>query len=124
MSGDRAANLDGAIAGLRAADDKSHLAYVLNLAASIQIEANKPEMAESLAADALRMAEAIGEANETAFARATLVEAALARRDDKRAAQEFEELQAIIGKPGIFSAKVNRAASRATKRFDLSATIT
>lgn len=124
MSGDRAANLDGAIAGLRAADDKSHLAYVLNLAASIQIEANKPEMAESLAAEALTMAEAIGEANETAFARATLVEAALARGDDKRAALEFEELQAIIGKPGIFSARVNRAASRATKRFDLSATIT
>jgi tetratricopeptide (TPR) repeat protein len=120
MSGDRAVDLDGAIAALRGADDKSHLAYVLNLAASLQLDADDAKMATTFATDALTMAETIGEANETALARATLVEAALARNDRKRASSEFFGLQPALGQPEIFSAKVRRALERAKSRFERS----
>ncbi len=114
MSGEEAAHLDAAIEKLRLADDKSRLAAVLNLAASIQLEGDDFELAGALAADALAMAESIGEGNEAVVAHATLARAAAASGDAERALVQLESLRPVLDAPGGFSARAVRAAEAAS----------
>ncbi len=110
MSGEEAAHLDAAIEELRLADDKSRLACVLNLAASIQLERENFGVAGAIAADALAMAESIGEGNEAVVAYATLARVAVALGDSDQAMVALEELRAVRDAPGEFSARAVRAA--------------
>ncbi len=117
MSGDDSAELDGAIGALRAVDDKSRLAYVLNLAASIQLQAGEVQTAAAIAADALSLAEAIGERNESALAHATLAEVAIAGGDAAQAERQLETLRALLETPGLLSVKAVSAITRASNRL-------
>ncbi len=117
MSGDHTAELDGAFSALRAADDKSRLAYVLNLAASIQLQAGEMQTAAAIAADALSLAEAIGERNESALAHATLAEVAIAGGDAAQAERQLETLRALLETPGLLSVKAVSAITRASNRL-------
>ena len=118
MSGEEAAPVDAAIAQLRAADDKSRLAGVLNLAAAIEVERQRYATAGTLAADALAMAESIGESNESALARATLLAVAVALGDRQRVLAELEELRPVLAAPRVFSARAASAALAASLAAD------
>lgn len=69
------AAVDAALARLRAVDDKSYLAYVLNAAALLCIGAQRAETAKDYALEALDVAAAIRRHNEMAVAEAVLVQA-------------------------------------------------
>ncbi len=113
MSGENSIKLDAAIEELRAAGDKSRLAGVLNLSASIQFGRKQFEVAEATAADALAMAEAMGEANESAMARATRAQVFVARGDSQRARIELQTLTLMLEAPGALNARAIRAAKAA-----------
>ena len=110
MSGDEAAPLDVAIAQLRRADDKSRLAWVLNLAAAIRLDRKELAPAENFATDALSIAKCIGETDETLVAQATLARVALAQGDRERALLAFETLAPVLEAPDVYSARATRAA--------------
>lgn len=114
MSEEEEAGLEAAIEKLRVADDKSRLACVLNLAASIRLDRGKFAMAAAIATDALAMAESIGESNESALAHATLVQAAVAQGDPAGALVAFEKVRPVLEAPGAFSAKAASAALAAS----------
>ncbi len=116
ISGDGEAPLDVAIDQLRVADDRSRLACVLNLAASIRFERQDFEQAGALAADALTTAESIGETNEAAVALATGVQVALSQGQADRADAGLEKLRQVLETPHEFSAKAVRAANAAYTR--------
>ena len=61
-----------ALAGLRAIDDKSYLAYALNRAARLHWQAGRAEQSRSCAAEALSVASIMRRRNEIAIARAML----------------------------------------------------
>jgi DNA-binding SARP family transcriptional activator/tetratricopeptide (TPR) repeat protein len=105
MTGEETSQLDVAIVKLRAADDKSRLACVLNLAATIQLEQKNFKVAGTFAADALAMAESIGEVNEAVAAQATLVQVAVALGDAEGARLMLKKLPPVLEVPGAFSAK-------------------
>ncbi|MEO8719332.1 MAG: AAA family ATPase [Burkholderiales bacterium] len=113
MAGDEAAPLDAAIEALRAADDKSRLAGVLNMAAAIEWERKAFETAGAFAADALRMAESIGEANEALIANATLAQVAAVLSDPRRGAHTAQALRPALDAPAGFSARAAQAAADA-----------
>ena len=110
MSGDETAPLDAAIAHLRLADDKSRLAWVLNLAAAIRLDRKELAPAENFATDALSIAKCIGETDETLVAQATLARVALAQGDRERALLAFETLAPVLEAPDVYSARATRAA--------------
>jgi DNA-binding SARP family transcriptional activator/tetratricopeptide (TPR) repeat protein len=114
MEGDAAAPMDGAIASLRAADDKSRLAYVLNMVAALDWERGAFNDAEALATEALGTAELISEANEALIAKAMLARTAVALGRPQPAAQTLKTLQAALESPSGFSARAIRSAHEAT----------
>jgi hypothetical protein len=113
IAGDEAAPLDAAIEALRASDDKSRLAGVLNMAASIEWERGGVDATGAFAAEALRMAEAIGEANEAVVANATLAQVAAVLGDPRSAARAVQALRPALEAPVDFSARAARAAKDA-----------
>ena len=114
MSGEKSTQLEAAIDGLREADDKSRLAWVLNLAASVQFERSNFDMAGAMAADALATAESIGAANESVLAHATLAQVAATRGNSECALMELQTLRSVLEDPGAFCAKAVRATKAAS----------
>lgn len=111
MSGEETEQLGAAIEKLRLADDKSRLAYVLNLAAASRLELRQFNAAGAIAADALVMAEAIGDANESILAHATLAQVAAAMGDSGRTKAALEKLRPVIETPDAFSARAVQAVN-------------
>src|SRR5262249_49126552 len=68
--------LDEAIAALRLVDSKGQLAYVLDVAAALDLEDGRLAVARERAVEALGCAETVGRPSETALARALLAQAA------------------------------------------------
>jgi hypothetical protein len=64
---------------LRALDDKTHLAYVLNHLAALELDAGRLDRAHAAATEALAAAQALGRSNEIAIAQALLAGVADAR---------------------------------------------
>ena len=110
MAGDEAAPLDAAIEALRAADDKSRLAGVLNAAASIEWQHQRVEAAAAFAAEALKMAQLAGDANESVRAHATLARAAATLGDSRLRARALRALRPALAAPLGFSDGAVRAA--------------
>lgn len=73
-----AADLDAALAELRAADAKHRLAFALTRAAEIDLQRGELERAQARAAEALAAASALGRPTEKAMARLVLARAAVA----------------------------------------------
>lgn len=114
MAGEPAPALAAAIEGLRCADDKSRLASVLNVAASVEQSRHAFDAAGGYAAEALAVAQAIGDANESVVAQAILSQLAVAQagpRPDTR--EQLQALRPVLVAPGGFSARARRAASDA-----------
>ncbi|MHB1360634.1 MAG: ATP-binding protein [Rhodocyclaceae bacterium] len=105
MAGEETTQLDAAIVQLRAADDKSHLASVLNFAAAIQLQRKNFKVAGVFAADALAMSESIGEMNEFVAAQATLIQVAVALDDSEGARLMLNKLPPVLEVPDAFSTK-------------------
>ncbi len=73
--------LDAAIARLRDADSKGHLAFVLNRAAELDLAAGRIELAAARASEALESAQQVGRRGQTALARLLLAQVAERRGD-------------------------------------------
>ena len=107
--------LAAAMAELRAVDDKTHLAYVLNEAALAFMSVGNQRECKALAEQARCTAEAINHTTEIAVARATLARLANAAGDDAQAA----ELMAPYQAPDM---DVSSLSSRARHHLALAAT--
>lgn len=107
--------LDAALERLRAADDKPRLACALNLAAALELQRSGLDAAGTIAAEALEVAEAIGEASEAAVAQATLAQVAIAQDDPQRAAVVLDRLRSMIEVPDAVSARALKAAADAVR---------
>jgi len=92
---DDAGPLDSALDGLRAADAKQRLAYVLTRAASLDVERGRSAAAIVRAGEALRYAEALDRATEIALAHAVLAQAHLAVADAAACAQHVGALKSL-----------------------------
>lgn len=77
------------VEALRALDDKAHLAYVLNEAASLALAAGRTEEAMKCADEALLAAQAVRRSSEIAVA---MAHRAVAERDPHRATQALEQM--------------------------------
>jgi DNA-binding SARP family transcriptional activator/tetratricopeptide (TPR) repeat protein len=73
------AALQHSLGALRARDDKTHLAYVLNHLAALELDAGRLDRAHAAATEALAAARALGRGNEIAIALALLAGVADAR---------------------------------------------
>jgi hypothetical protein len=108
--GDEAAEslLDEALAGLRGADVKGILAYVLSCAAERDVENGRVDIAEQRAREALRAAETVSRRSQAAIARAILARVALARGDAAAAQAHIDDLPSEAG----LSARARAALAR------------
>jgi DNA-binding SARP family transcriptional activator/tetratricopeptide (TPR) repeat protein len=73
------AALHDSLGALRALDDKTRLAYVLNHLAALELDAGRLDRAHAAAAEALAAAQALGRGSEIAIAQALLAGVAAAR---------------------------------------------
>jgi hypothetical protein len=87
------AALDASVSALREVDDKAHLAYVLNEAAELALEAGRFDAAQACAEEALAGARAVRRATEIGVATARLATAA---RQAGRGAQTTATLQESV----------------------------
>lgn len=85
------AALEASLDMLRELDDKAHLAYALNEAAALALDANRPDAAAARAGEALAAALAVRRATEIAVATARL---AASTHDARRAAELLATLPA------------------------------
>ena len=111
--GDQAAEclLDEALAGLRGADVKGVLAYVLSLAAERDVENGRFDIAEQRAKEALRAAETVNRRSQAALARTLLARVALAQGNAPAARRHLDYLlQAAEQRP--LSARAQAALSQ------------
>jgi len=97
--------LDEAVEGLRAADAKHRLAFVLTRAAEIDVRRTQPQLARRRAEEALRLAQALESTSEIALARAILAHCATALGDAGARQRQFDELGAA---PAVLSAHARR----------------
>jgi DNA-binding SARP family transcriptional activator len=84
--------LEGSLEGLRAADAKHRLAFVLNRAADVELARARIEKAASHASEALVLAELVEHASERAYARLLLARCASARSDQEGRDSQLAEL--------------------------------
>ncbi len=100
-----------AIGRLRIADDKSRLASVFNIAASIQFTRANFRQAGAFASDALATADSIGEVNESLLAHSMLAQVAVALGDRERARLQLDQARRSL--PASASGADNNRASAA-----------
>jgi DNA-binding SARP family transcriptional activator/tetratricopeptide (TPR) repeat protein len=85
------ATLAASITELRDLDDKSHLAYILNHAAILDLDGNRLDQAESAAIEALGAAQAVGRSTDIAIAQALLACIACSRGRTEHAASHLQK---------------------------------
>jgi DNA-binding SARP family transcriptional activator/predicted ATPase len=100
--------LVGALEQLRAIDDKSHLAYALNAAATLCLSKHRADAARSYATEALHVAETMQRTNDRVIAHATLMR--LGRSDDWLSQASFDT--------GDLSRRARSALSEAMRTSD------
>jgi ATP/maltotriose-dependent transcriptional regulator MalT len=98
-----------AVEQLRAFDSKAHLAYVLNVAASIAFEAGNFAKASSAAQDALVAAEATRRMCEVVNSRAMLARVLAAQGDSSGASRWFDPILARVRDCDGLSARAHAA---------------
>jgi hypothetical protein len=103
--------LEEAIRALVAADTKAMLAYVLNAAATQDLDAGDVAAAEERAGAALAAAAVVGRRSEIAVARSLLGRAALARGDDAPAKAHLDALWEDRKRPLGLSGRAFSAAN-------------
>ncbi len=118
MAGEPAPDLATTIEALRCADDKSRLACVLNMAASGEHSKLAFDAAGGYAAEALTVAQAIGDASELVVAQATLMRLAVAQAGRRPGAREVQSLRLALDAPSGFSARAQRAAEEALTEIE------
>ena len=106
--------LVAALTRLRAVDDKAGLAYALNAAAMLWLDAGQAAKVRSYAEEALAAASAVRRDGEAAFARALLLRAGPADGDGPPA-EDIAELLSIVDQPDRVSARVSAAVIAASR---------
>jgi hypothetical protein len=109
--GDKTADavLAGSLDALRGLDDKARLAYVLNEAAALALDAGRPDVAARCAGEALADALAVRRATEIAVATARL---AAATSDASRAAELLAAVPVAAGFPSARAAAALQAGAK------------
>lgn len=114
-------DLDAALEALEIADDKTHLAYVLNFAAERHCANDDMDRASEFAHRAFEVADAIGSENEKAFARSVVLmvgeepenPTSVAKLDEWASSPQFTARVHQIAR----SAKLHRSQMTQTKGF-------
>ncbi len=109
--------VDTALARLRAADSKAHLAYALDVLAGLDLSAGRPDAAGRAAGEALSAAEAVGQKSEAVVARSLLARIAFGRGDTKKARALLEGCTSDLASPLAVSARARLAVSRAAEEI-------
>jgi DNA-binding SARP family transcriptional activator len=112
------AALDEAIQGLRALDDKAHLAYVLNQAAQLALQRGRPDDARHAAAEALDAAETVKRNTEMHAARALLALAACAAGHPEEAADGLRDSRYAEAAATAPSARARQLLERADEALN------
>ncbi len=99
LASENADDRDRAIENLRQADDKSHLAYILNLAARQQLMRGNISESRWIAQNALSVALEIKEPNEVLLAQATLVQTSLGQKSSGNIACDIAAMKHILKNP-------------------------
>ena len=95
-------SLQKSIAELRSVDDKAHLAYVLNHAAALALDAGRVDDAHAAASAALVAAKAVGRRTEVAVAQALLAGVAYANGpNDEAAARRLPSIASELGSDSL-----------------------
>jgi tetratricopeptide (TPR) repeat protein len=92
-------DVERALARLRQIDTKGQLAYALNFAAEVEVEAGEMESAKRRAEEALRAADTVGRRTEIARARSILSRVALSTGDLSSARAHIESIQEDVRLP-------------------------
>ncbi len=108
---DAAEQLADAIADLREIDDKSHLAYALNVAAGISFDRGQLGAARARALEAQAAAETVRRRSELAIAESMLARTSVASGDHPVSTDRIARLLGEAADPDAFSARA-RAAIR------------
>ena len=96
-----AGGLDEALEGLRVADAKHRLAFVLTRAAEIDVRRPQPQLAQRRAEEALRLAQVLESPSDIALARAILAHCATVLEDAGARQRQLDELHTA---PAVLSA--------------------
>jgi DNA-binding SARP family transcriptional activator/tetratricopeptide (TPR) repeat protein len=110
VSAEAVERLDRAIRRLHAVDAKGMLAYVLNLAASLDLARGARHSARVRATEALRAAEHVGRSTQTVIAHAMLGRVALSEGDHPAARRHLDAVRADVATPLRVSARACAAA--------------
>lgn len=92
LASDSAPGLDAALAELRAADAKQRLAYVLRVAAELDVRSEKGAVARARAEEALHLACVLERPSDSVLARVALARAAALQGDEVTMQGQFAEL--------------------------------
>jgi DNA-binding SARP family transcriptional activator/tetratricopeptide (TPR) repeat protein len=104
--------LEDALRRLRAVDDKSYLAYALNSAAWLHLQAGRVDQARLYAAEALTAASAIRRENEVVIARAMLAQAG-----EGKSAPDLDSVAAVSPNSDCLSARARSTLLRFRDRL-------
>ena len=104
--------LGDALQRLRAVDDKSYLAYALNSAAWLHLQAGRVDQARLYAAEALTAASAIRRENEVVIARAMLAQAG-----EGKSAPDLDNVAAVSPNSDCLSARARSTLLRFRDRL-------
>jgi tetratricopeptide (TPR) repeat protein len=107
--------LASALAALREIDDKSHLAYVLNLAAGVYLDGGCIAAAQALAGEALAAAKTVRRWSEAVIAESVLARAAVASGDAPEAADRLARLLQEATDPYAVSTRARAAIATAAE---------
>lgn len=105
--------LAAALDALRAASDKSLLAYALDCAAAHALERGRSDIARAWSTEALAAAEAVHRSDEALIAQALLARCALQRGEESTTLAALERLQAVLKGTASVSARARAAVNRA-----------
>jgi hypothetical protein len=114
-----AAEVEQAVATLRALDSKWMLAYALAAASAVDLRGGRREQARARAAEALSAAEAVGRRSEAALARVVLARTALDEGDAAGARDTVAAAVADCAVPGQLSARAAAAVADLARSLDL-----
>jgi len=101
LGDEEAGGLDEVLEGLRVADAKHRLAFVLTRAAEIDVRRTRPQQAQRHAEEALRLAQVLESPSDIALARALLAHCATALENAGARRRQLDELHAT---PAVLSA--------------------
>jgi predicted ATPase len=120
----RAQELERALDALRRVDAKNLLAYALNTAAELDLDAGRLDVAQRRAAEALRFAEAVERQTERTVARMVLARLALATDDKPAARAQVEAVLPYVTDRWTVSARARRAVAQVARALGLKLPLT